>query len=160
MSSEASARGVTIRRARVDEAASLTDLALRSKAYWGYDEDFIDACRTDLTLTSDYLANNPVFVAESESQLEAFYSLKQAGAEVELDYLHVEPTATRGGFGRVLFEHAVSQAAALGYTRMLIDSDPNAEGFYLAMGAERVGEVESPVRPGRMMPRLVYSLRS
>ena len=41
---------------------------------------------------------------------------------------------------------------------MSIQSDPYAEGFYLAMGAVRVGELESTVTPGRMLPLLRFDL--
>ena len=34
-----------IRQARVDEARLLSDLALRSKAHWGYPPEFIECCR-------------------------------------------------------------------------------------------------------------------
>jgi hypothetical protein len=34
-----------IRPARPDEATDLSALAMRSKAYWGYDDDFLRACR-------------------------------------------------------------------------------------------------------------------
>jgi len=39
----------------------------------------------------------------------------------------------------------------------MIDADPNAEGFYLKMGAERVGESPSGSIPGRMLPLLQVS---
>lgn len=50
-------------------------------------------------------------------------------------------------------------ARALGLSSLLIDADPNAEGFYLRMGAERVGEVPSGSISGRMLPLLRYGLR-
>jgi hypothetical protein len=37
---------------------------------------------------------------------------------------------------------------------MILQSDPHAEGFYLAMGAQRIGQSESTVTPGRMLPLL------
>ncbi|TCT06419.1 hypothetical protein EDC22_1111 [Tepidamorphus gemmatus] len=40
-----------------------------------------------------------------------------------------------------------------------VDSDPFAEGFYLAMGAQRVGEAPSGAIAGRMLPRLAKRLR-
>ena len=43
----------TIRRARPDEAALLSALALRSKAYWGYDTAFIEACVAALTIVPE-----------------------------------------------------------------------------------------------------------
>ncbi|WP_067619878.1 hypothetical protein [Alicyclobacillus acidiphilus] len=41
---------------------------------------------------------------------------------------------------------------------LTIRPDPNAEPFYLAMGAQRVGEVPSGSIPGRMLPLLQYLL--
>ena len=45
------------------------------------------------------------------------------------------------GVGRALFDHALDRAAALGAETLGIEADPNAEGFYLRMGATRVGEI-------------------
>lgn len=33
---------LVIRRARADEAGTLSELAFRSKAHWGYDDDFME----------------------------------------------------------------------------------------------------------------------
>jgi hypothetical protein len=41
---------LTLRTPRPDEATILTELCLRSKAVWGYDEAFMLACRNELTL--------------------------------------------------------------------------------------------------------------
>ncbi len=41
---------VKLRAARPDEAEALSGLTMRSKAYWGYDEEFLAACRNDLWL--------------------------------------------------------------------------------------------------------------
>ena len=62
----------------------------------------------------------------------------------------------RRGVGRRLWEHAVAVAKAGGFTTVLIEADPHAEGFYLAMNAERIGVVPSTVIPGRSLPRLRY----
>ncbi|NIQ29145.1 MAG: GNAT family N-acetyltransferase, partial [Acidobacteria bacterium] len=53
---------------------------------------------------------------------------------------------------------AVNRARSLGYERLLVQSDPNAEGFYLRLGAERIGEVPSRVQPGRLLPLLLFPL--
>jgi hypothetical protein len=39
------AESFSIRSANPDEADFLTELALRSKAVWGYSQDFLDSCR-------------------------------------------------------------------------------------------------------------------
>jgi hypothetical protein len=46
----AGARTVSLRPARAEEGDLLTDLAFRSKAYWGYDEAFMAACRDELVM--------------------------------------------------------------------------------------------------------------
>ena len=56
-----------IRPASAGEAAALSALALRSKAHWGYDAAFLDACRAELTLRDDELASRRTLVAEVAS---------------------------------------------------------------------------------------------
>lgn len=138
----------------------MTELALRSKGHWGYDAEFLRDCRVDLTVTPQFINSSPVYVLEEEGRVAGFYSLSGEGAEVELMHLFVEPWAIGRGFGRLLFRHAVEEARSLGFERMMIGSDPFALQFYEAMGARRVGEVASIVRPGRMLPLLHYSLLS
>src|SRR5262245_34275426 len=48
------------------ELAALTDLCLRSKAVWGYDEAFMRACRAELTLTQRDLETSRLQVAERD----------------------------------------------------------------------------------------------
>jgi len=145
-----------IRPASVGEARLLSDLALRSKAHWGYDADFLEACRAELTVSEDYIAGAPVFVLEEDGRVVGFYGLREQGSELELLHLFVEPAAIGGGHGKRLWEHAVETAARLGFRQITIESDPYAEAFYLAMGARRVGVVPSSARPGRVLPLLHF----
>lgn len=147
-----------IRPAQAGEAGLLGDLALRSKAHWGYDANFLEACRAELTISADYITNAPVFVLEEDGRVAGFYGLREQGTELELLYLFVEPTAIGSGHGKRLWAHAVERAARLGFQKISIESDPYAEAFYLAMGARRVGEVSSTLRPGRTLPLLEFSL--
>lgn len=143
-----------VRPARVDEAVALTELAMRSKAHWGYDDAFMAACRDELTIREDHIAH--VDVAELDGQIVGMVRLEPECVED----LFVEPTAIGTGVGRVLFRHVVRRAAAEGMARLSIDADPNAEGFYLAMGAVRVGESPSDSIPGRLLPRLELTVPS
>ena len=149
-----------IRRARPAEAAALSALALRSKAHWGYDADFLAACRDDLTLSADDIATSTVYVVDGADASLGFYRLVlQSDGVAELDALFVEPAAMGQGIGRRLWRHAVATAAKLGCSEIVLQSDPRAEGFYLAMGAQRGGESESTVLPGRMLPLMCFRLR-
>jgi GNAT superfamily N-acetyltransferase len=149
-----------IRRARPEEAAALSELAMRSKAHWGYDADFLAACRDDLTLSADDIATATVYVCDGVDAPSGFYRLVlQDDGVALLDDLFVDPTAMGQGIGKRLWRHAVATAANLGGAEMVWQSDPQAEGFYLAMGAQRAGESESTVTPGRMLPLMRYRLR-
>ncbi|MBC7909550.1 MAG: GNAT family N-acetyltransferase [Pyrinomonadaceae bacterium] len=150
---------LNIRSARELEASLLTELAIRSKGHWGYDAEFLEDCRVDLTITPEYIASHPIFVLEEQGKVVGFYSLeRQANNDVELMHLFVEPAGIGGGHGRRLWQHAVESARKLGFQEMVISSDPQAEAFYKAMGARRVGEVASIVRAGRMLPLVRFTL--
>ena len=151
-------RLATIRRARPEEASALSALALRSKAHWGYDAAFLEACRADLTLSVHDVATSLVYVLEAERGVAGFYRLRGRGDGAELADLFVAPEAIGQGQGRRLWQHAVATARRLGYRRLVLQSDPHAEGFYRTMGAERVGESPSMVFPGRRLPLMRYRL--
>jgi GNAT superfamily N-acetyltransferase len=149
-----------IRRARPEEAGLLSALGLRSKAHWGYDAEFLAACRVDLTLSADDIASSSVYVCDGVDAPLGYYRLVlQDDGVAELDALFVEPAAMGQGVGRSLWQHAVATATKLGCSEMLWQSDPQAEGFYLAMGAQRAGELESTVMPGRMLPFIRFRLQ-
>ncbi|MEM7588496.1 MAG: GNAT family N-acetyltransferase [Acidobacteriota bacterium] len=142
-----------IRAAAETEAAQLSSLAMRSKAYWGYSDEFMEACRDELTLTAEDLRSKPTWVAEADSEVVGFYALAPLSAdEAELGFLFVEPAAIGHGYGRALIEHAKAQAREMGYRTLVIPGDPNAERFYLAAGGVVVGTTPSGSIPGRELP--------
>jgi GNAT superfamily N-acetyltransferase len=143
-----------MRPARADEAGALSALALRSKAQWGYGAPFLDACRADLTFGPDELGARRAVVAEESGHVVGFYTLDGTPPQGELGNLWIEPAHLRRGIGRLLWNHATAVAADLGFTTLILESDPHAEGFYLAMGAERIGVVPSTVVPDRTLPRM------
>ena len=144
-----------IRAAARTESTTISSLAIRSKAHWGYSNDFIEACREELTYTvaqiesGDYLFQ----VCEIEGSVAGFYALEFLDPEeAELEALFVEPAMIGQGIGRKLIEHAKELAAELGIRRIIIQVDPNAESFYLAAGGVADGERESCSIPGRFLP--------
>ncbi len=149
---------MTIRRARPADRDALAALARRSKAHWGYDDAFMERSRDALTPGDAYLADDPVFVADDDRGMAiGFYGFVREGRELWLNDLWIEPAAIRTGAGTALFAHAVETARAAGDAAFFIESDPNAEGFYLAMGAARAGE-RVAASSGRVLPVLRYEL--
>ena len=145
---------LAVRRAEPSEATVLSGLALRSKGFWGYSPDFLQACRPDLTLTRECIATNPVYVLEAPSRIVGFYGLQGSGIEIELVYLFVEPDMIGRGHGTRLGRHAVEMARRTGALRLVIFSDPGARTFYERLGAICVREDPSHVDPTRKLPAL------
>jgi GNAT superfamily N-acetyltransferase len=145
-----------IRPAIPEEAPLLTAIAFRSKAQWGYDRPFMEQCRNDLTILPDDIANNFVFVIEVNANIVGFYELRGKGPEANLYWLFMDPKVIGSGYGKRLWLHAVEISKGLGFVYMMIKSDPYAEGFYLRLGAERIGNLRSTSIPGLMLPLLRY----
>jgi GNAT superfamily N-acetyltransferase len=144
----------TLRRARPDEADVLSGLAMAAKAHWGYDEAFLDSVRDELTFSPDDVAARHVVVAELDGTVIGFYSLGGTPPAGELEDMWISPDRIGTGLGRILWQDAMAAAASAGFEHLDIDADPFAEGFYLRMGAERIGEVPSGSIAGRTLPRL------
>ncbi|MFF3259601.1 GNAT family N-acetyltransferase [Streptomyces sp. NPDC002932] len=149
-----------VRPAHPSEAVELTELALRSKAYWGYDEEFLAACRAELTMEPDEIGPRRTAVAEEDGRVLGFTTLEEAPPTGVLGMMFAEPDAVGRGVGRLLFGHVVTEARRLGFARFTIDADPNAEPFYRAMGAVRIGATPSGSIPGRELPLLEFTLTS
>jgi GNAT superfamily N-acetyltransferase len=156
--------GRTLRLATSAEGGSLTALALRSKAYWGYDPIFLQACRAELTVHPKAIAAGRVVVLVEEDTPLGFYALEpgERRDEAEISLFFVEPAVIGRGIGRALWDHAVAKAREAGLTRLKVLSDPFAMGFYRAVGATLSGKIRSSVRAPdgseRCLPVLHYEL--
>lgn len=151
--------GVLIRPARATEAGILTDLALRSKAHWGYDAQFLEACRDELTVAANEVTRRRAMVADRGGHILGFTTLEGEPPTGVLGMMFVDPQAIGQGIGRLLFEHNIAAGRDLGFTQLTIDADPNAEPFYRAMGAVRIGNVPSGSIAGRVLPQMVVTIQ-
>ena len=137
-------------RAALDfEAPLLTAVARASKASWGYPEAWLHEWRDELHLTPEYIEAHRVLVAEAGGALVGMVALEEDGEEAELAHLWVLPGQQGQGVGRALVERALELARYGGHGSVRVESDPNAEPFYLRLGAERIGEVPAPVGEAR-----------
>ncbi len=143
-----------MRAAQPADAATLSALALRSKAHWGYSQHFMSACRDELTYTADDIAAAQVRfkVAADHSHIAGFYALSHLRARhFELEALFVDPAYIGSGIGRLLLQPAFAALAHDGGGRIIVHSDPNAAAFYKAVGGNETGLAESGSIPGRFL---------
>jgi GNAT superfamily N-acetyltransferase len=139
----------------LNEADRLSDIATESKGYWGYSAAFMEACRGELSVSTDNLAdeNFRYYVAELQGRPTGFYGLERLSSdEYELEASFVLPANIGHGVGRQLMEHALAEVAAEGGKHLIIQGDRNAERFYLSVGAQKAGRRESKSIPGRYLP--------
>lgn len=144
-----------IREAVPAEGPTLTELAMRSKAHWGYDENFLRACRPALTIDDTVFAAGPVFVEvpDDGGDPRGFVALELDGPDgPEVTHLFVDPPYIGTGVGRRLWDRAVSAALVAGAHALVVEADPHAAPFYVRQGAQPIGYRESGVTPGRQLP--------
>jgi GNAT superfamily N-acetyltransferase len=144
--------------ARLEELWFQTELCLRSKAVWRYDDTFMEACRDELSLTPDDLASTHVQVAVNEDIPLGIARINLDGREANLLKPFVEPKRLGGGIGKQLLSWATAKAASLGARRFIIEADPDAVPFYHRNGAKLEGSAPSRSIPGRLLPRLAIDL--
>ena len=146
-----------IRRAWPADARTLTRIAHAAKRHWKYPEAWIHLWRDALTVTPPFAERYPVYCAVAGARVLGFYALSGGGATRELEHFWVLPAHIGRGVGARMFDHAVARLRIEGARDLRIASDLYAEGFYLRMGARRVGERLSTPR-GRTLPLMVLEV--
>jgi GNAT superfamily N-acetyltransferase len=154
--------GVLIRPAREGEHDALTGISLRSvQQTWNYPQAFMEWEPESIDVVPEHILEMTTNVLEVDGRPVGFYVLNGDLPEIELSRMMIEPDRVSNGYGRLLWNHAVETATALGASVMTIDSDPHAEGFYRRMGAETVGEHEwsPPMMPDWHIKKMRFNLR-
>ncbi|MFC8916802.1 GNAT family N-acetyltransferase [Streptomyces sp. NPDC057116] len=129
---------VRIRRATAGDAKRLTALVRGSGAYEGHYASMVAGYRVG----PDYIDAHEVHVAVGpDGRVLGFYALVLIAPE--LDLMFVADDAQGLGVGRRLITHMTERARAAGVTGVRVVSHPPSEGFYLSVGARRVGTVHA-----------------
>jgi GNAT superfamily N-acetyltransferase len=148
-----------IKAAKPEDAPTLTEMAFAAKRHWGYPDRWMEHWRDILTVKPEFIASHETFLGVIDGQTVGFYTLNRKDGRLDLLHLWVSPDWMGRGIGRSLFCHALERARALGFRELEIESDPNAEGFYLRMGARRVGvSLHMVEQQRRELPVLIYHL--
>jgi GNAT superfamily N-acetyltransferase len=157
-----------IRAAKCSEADILTKISFESKGYWGYPKAFFDVWTDELTIHSDDIQNNDVFVVEKEGAIVGYYSIVELKDDIDvsgirinkgfwLEHMFIEPSSIGKGIGTKMFDHLRDRCRSRGINELGILADPNSKGFYEKMGCEYKGEYPSSIK-GRTTPLLRLKL--
>jgi GNAT superfamily N-acetyltransferase len=139
---EEAARSVTIRVPAPDEGGRLKEIAISSKAFWGYELDKVREWADRGDFSAAHLGELTVFVAEAEARAIGWSSLDDRGEVWWLADLWIEPAWIRKGVGGRLFRHCARHAQRAGAKRLEWEADPNSIGFYERMGAKHLRDSE------------------
>ncbi len=147
-----------LRKPDIGELAAINAMIRRSKAHWGYDQEFLDACREELAFTTERLASGRVRVTGEPGWVTGTVEISLDGKSANIGKLFVDPQAIGSGAGRMLYEWALNFSRQHNAGHMMIESDPFAQGFYEKMGAVIIGKVPSGSISGRFLPLLRHEL--
>ena len=139
------------RTPRRSDAAELSRVAHAAKAHWGYSPARLDQWASELAVTADQIASHYFLAAYKGGAIGGFIAVSTEAKAAEVEHLWVLPEHMACGIGRALFEAALRWCRNNEITLLRIVSDPNAAGFYRAMGEESVAEQASSI-PGRNLP--------
>ncbi len=148
-----------LRAASMQDCIALTDVVFRSKQSNGYDDAFMDACREELCITSDTLAEGQLWVAEDAGALLGCAALRaRSDTEGEVFLFFVDPNMQGRGIGRMLWSTIFRLAHERGFKTLVLDADPNAVGFYAKQGFVEIGASPSGSLKGRTLPKMQLTL--
>lgn len=145
-----------IRPAIHAEVDRLDAIALNAKAHWGYSVSQMAAWRASLLTDPKTIDSWPTLVADVQGDAVGFGQVNPECSPWALISLWVLPEHMGQGVGKALLQHLAHIAASAGVQTLHIDSDPNAERFYLGCGAVRIGTTAAPIqgKPSRVRPQL------
>jgi predicted N-acetyltransferase YhbS len=150
-----------VRAARVDEAAELTQIAVRATKNDGYDDDAIVRFMPALKVNLALIAAGLVFVAESETGAAQGYVAARPtgiGGLILLEAIFVDPAHSRRGLGTRLFATAVELSRKMAGNVILITSSPGAVDFYARLGANRIGSTPFVYSPDVQLSMFAFEI--
>ena len=142
----ADARATTrFRRATAEDVDDARALITRSMGHWPRDAAYLAQAVDLMSLDADDLERDEAWILEDGGVAIGFYRISLAGESAEIEEFHLEPDRIGQGFGRMLFEHAMSRADERGVKQLEWSCDEYALGFYLAMGGRVTGSIPSGI---------------
>ena len=129
------------------DAKELTELTIRSKSYWNYEEKQIEKWKEELTITAKYIKENQVYKLINNEVLVGFYAYNpENNTDIKLNFLFIEPKFIGKGYGKILMFDFLKRLEKTKFNRVILDADPNAENFYSRLGFSVIGKLKSSIK--------------
>lgn len=148
-----------IEKANPDDAQILTEITFDGKAFWGFSKKQLAEWTELLTITPDYISENPVYkLVLDSSEIAGFYSFLTINEnEIKLDNLFLFQKYISKGFGKIMMEDFLSRAKNLKPKIITLDAEPKTEKFYKKFGFITFDKKESVIKD-RFLPKMKLTL--
>ena len=151
---------MTIKKANGSDHEVLTDITKKSKAYWGYSAEQIEAWSELLTITEAYIETKSVYKLVIDNKVIGYYSFYPENDQtIKLDNLFILPEYIGKGFGQLLMNDFLLKAKTATTNKILLEADSNAEKFYAKLGFVTIGQIETSVKD-RYLPVMELNLNT
>ncbi len=140
------------RNATSHDLNTLNEVAMAAKRHWQYPEAWIKAWENDLKLKDTDLTQLHIRVLEVEDSIIGFCAIQTHPQYYEVTDLWILPSHMGKGLGAKLLENTLLTGTA-DAKKVMVESDPNARGFYERQGFVLCGWKESYPK-GRYLPIL------
>ncbi|MCT8342765.1 GNAT family N-acetyltransferase [Photorhabdus kleinii] len=128
---------IAIRLANTTEQIALEALQLRASLMWEEDRESLLANPHMIELPIEYIAAGYVYIAEQANVILGFcVVLPLTDGNAELDGIFVEPAFWHQGIGKQLVQITLNDLHIKGNVSLQVLTNPQAEGFYIALGFE------------------------
>lgn len=145
-------KNLKIRKAFLSDIPLLKHISVSSKRYWKYPDAWIEKWMDDLTLKENDLKIMTVKVAVLNEKLVGFGAIKENSKQYEIMHLWVLPEMIGENVGKELLQKLL--ATLITNKPVIVESDPNAVGFYQKFGFRKIKETPS-YPEGRFLPVLM-----
>jgi ribosomal protein S18 acetylase RimI-like enzyme len=140
------------------DAKKLTEIALQSKAYWGYSAVQIESWKEELMVIPKMFQHSVIHKYLIDTEIAGFYILENTQPHsASLAFLFVAPQFIKQGIGKQFVVHAIEYSRKNNYTFLKVLSDPNAAGFYKKYGFKVISQKQSSIA-GRFLPAMELRL--
>ena len=145
--------------AEITDHEELTEITKKSKAYWGFSNEILHEWEPLLTVTAEYIEKNTVLKIVQNERILGYYSYFFIDENtLKLDNMFILPEFIGKGIGNALMKNFLEKARASTIQKIVLDSEPKAEGFYRKFGFETIGHLASSIKD-RYLPIMELRLR-
>ena len=146
-----------IKKTTFNEIEYLNQLITRSKSFWNYDQEYLNAAIALIQITEAWLHTHEGFTLSDNGKIIGFLGIEIFDIFWKLEHLWIDPDKIRQGFGKKAIQYLCTLAREKNMTKILLLPDPPAEIFYSHLGAQFTGvRVPSRVPNGPDFQEMVF----